>query len=101
MILVMCTFRETGEALYLAHDQGKVNDEEFLLLYDIDKSKNLDMPYWQYRTIDLDLLKDDECKSQFRFYKEDVYTLTDFFDLPERIVCPSRFSVDRERKLCA
>ena len=68
----MATFRETREALYLAHDQGIFNDEEFLLLYDINKSKNLDMLYWRYNTIDLDLLSDDECKSQFRFYKEDI-----------------------------
>ena len=96
----MCTFRETREALYFAHDQGIVDDEEFLLLYDVNKSKNLDMPYWKYDKIDLDVLSDDECKSQFRFYKEDVYSLIDIFDLPERIVCPNRFFVDREEAVC-
>ena len=38
-----------------------------LLFYDLNKSSNLELPYWSYDQFDLDLLNDDECKPEFRF----------------------------------
>ena len=52
-----------------------INNEEFLLLYGLNKSSNLELSYWSYDQFDLDFLTDDECKSEFRFYKNDVYLL--------------------------
>ena len=52
--------REAREALLMAHFGNFINDEEFLLLYDINKSKNSDFPYWNYDTFDLDDLNEDE-----------------------------------------
>ena len=40
--LVMVSLRETREALLLAHHIGIINDVEFLLLFDLNKSKNPD-----------------------------------------------------------
>lgn len=65
----MATFREAREALMLGNDLDLINDEELLLLYDVNTSKNLDIPYWKYDKFDLDSLSDDECKSEFRFLK--------------------------------
>lgn len=31
--------------------------------------------YWQYELFDLDDLRDDECKAEFRFMKNDIYRL--------------------------
>lgn len=67
----MASFRDTREALLLAYDQGLINDEEFVLLYDINTSKNLDYPYWNYDRFDLDSWSDDECRSDLRLYKAD------------------------------
>jgi len=33
-------------------------------LYEVNKSKNPDYPYWNYDTFDLDSMLDDECKSE-------------------------------------
>lgn len=71
------TFREAREALLLANDLDLIDDEEMLLLYDLNRSKNLDIPYWKYEKFELDSLSDEECKSEFRFLKHNIYTLLD------------------------
>lgn len=60
--------------LLFAHSDNLISEEERLLLYDLNKSSNLELPYayWSYDQFDLDLLNDDECKPEFRFYKRDV-----------------------------
>ena len=87
----MATFREAREALLLANDLDLIDDEEMLLLYDLNRSKNLDIPYWKYGKFELDSLSDDECKSEFRFLKHDIYTLLDVLNLPHKITCQNRF----------
>ena len=77
----MATFREAREALLLANDQDLIDDEEMLVLYDLNRSRNLDIPYWKYEKFELDSLSDDECKSVFRFLKHDIYTLLDALSL--------------------
>jgi len=96
----MATFREAREALLLANDLNLIDDEELLLLYDVNTSKNLEIPYWKYDKFDLDSLSDDECKSEFRFLKHDIYALVDVFNLPDKITCPNRFSVYSDEALC-
>ena len=96
----MATFREAREALLLANDLHLIDDEEMLLLYDLNRSKNLDIPYWKYEKFELDSLSDDECKSEFRFLKHDIYTLLDVLNLPEKITCQNRFSLCSEEAVC-
>ena len=71
----MATFRETREPLLHAHDQQLINDEEFVFLYDIHRSKNFDFPYWNYTRFDLNEWTNDECLADFMFHKADVYRL--------------------------
>lgn len=68
----MPKFRDT---IVLAHVQGLTDAEEFALLYDIIRPKNPDIPYSNYDRFDLDKMADDECKTEFRFFKNDVYNL--------------------------
>ena len=49
-----------------------IDATECLLLYDVNSPKNLDIPYWSYERFDLDLMTDDECKTEFRFNKNDI-----------------------------
>ena len=63
----MATFREAREGFLIAHDNGAIDDQELLFLFNINMAKNLDLPYWSYKRFDLDALSDDECKSEFRF----------------------------------
>ena len=64
----MASFREAREA----PDNGAIDDQELLFLFDINTSKNLVLPYWSYERFDLDALSDDECKSEFHFKKHDI-----------------------------
>ena len=70
----MASFRETREALLLVYDEDLINDEEFVLLYNLNESRNFDCPYWNYSRFDLDDWSDEECGSDLRFFKADVYT---------------------------
>lgn len=67
----MPKFRDT---ILLAHASRLINAEEFVLLYDLHKPKNPDLPYTNYECFDLDKMTDDECKTEFRFYKNDFTT---------------------------
>ena len=63
----MVNLRENRETILSAHDMGDLNDEEFIMLYDLNRSTNLDLPYWDYERFDLDRMSDDECIAEFRF----------------------------------
>ena len=41
------------DLLLLCHDEGSLTDEEFILLYDLNSLKNLDLPYWKYQRFDI------------------------------------------------
>lgn len=45
-------------------------------------------------------MTDDECKTEFRFYKNDIYNLADVLTLPDRIVCYNGVNVDMVEALC-
>ena len=96
----MASFRETRDALLLAHDQELINDEEFVLLYNINTSKNYDYPYWNYKIFDLDDWSDDECRSDFGFYKNDVYRLYEVLQIPETITTYNRSKFDGLEAFC-
>ena len=49
------------DAVLLAHASRLINAEEFVLLYDLHKPKNPDLPYTIYECFDLDKMTDDEC----------------------------------------
>ena len=98
--VVMAAFREVRENLLLAYDDDIINDEEFLLLYDINTSKNLDFPYEQYGPFDLDKLSDDECLANFRFFKNDIYTLSEVMDMPDEFHTYNRVKVEKIEALC-
>ena len=70
----MPKFRET---LLLAQQYGPLSDEEFVLLYDLNKPKNPDIRYWNYDSFDIETLCDDECATNFRFFRNDVYALAE------------------------
>lgn len=69
-------------------------------LYYCTTSKNLDYPYWNYEKFDLEKLSDEECWSDYRFYKNDIYELQDMFGIPEEITTYNRLKVDGVEALC-
>ena len=50
----MSSLKEARQQLLLNNFDGDIDDEEFLLLFDINKSDNLDLPYKNYENFDLD-----------------------------------------------
>ena len=80
--------------MLLAHDKNIITAEEYFLLNDLNTSKNLDVPYWQHDSFEIDLLTDAECKSEFRFYRNDIYRLAEVLNIPQEIVCYNRSKLD-------
>ena len=81
----MSNFRENRALISQSYLSGILSDEEFVLLYDVNTSKNPDFPYWKYERFDLDKLSDEESKAEFRFYKSDIFELADILRLPDQI----------------
>ena len=65
----MATFREAREAFLFAYQDGRIDDTEFALLYDLNSSENLEFRYWKYGRFDLDSMTD-KCKAEFRFFQK-------------------------------
>ena len=83
------------DTILLSFACNMIDATECLLLYDVNSPKNPDIPYWSYERFHLDLMTDDECKTEFIFYKNDIYELSEVLNLPDRIVCYKGVSVDR------
>ena len=58
---------ENCEAILSAHDMVDKNDEESIMLYDLNRSTNFDLPYLDYESFNLVRMSDDECILEFRF----------------------------------
>ena len=96
----MASFRQTREVLLLAHSEDLLNTEEFCLLYDINKSKNLDYPYWNYEAFNFDSLSEDECQAEFRFAKGDIWRLADVLNIPNEFSTYNRPRFDGFEAFC-
>ena len=68
----MANFPGMRHILTLNHLSEGINDEEFVLLYDVFSSKNLNPPYKYYQRFSFDDMDPDECKTEFRFCKNDT-----------------------------
>ena len=96
----MVYLRDVREALLFAYTFDLIDDVEFDLLYDVNRSKNPDVPYWKYNNFDLESLTDDECKTDLRFYPADIYELKDVLYLPDEIICYNNVRICSTEALC-
>ena len=76
----MTSLKEVRNQLLISHNEGVLNDDELLLLYDLNRSNNLDQPYDSFPDFNFDDLEDDECLSEFRFYKRDLPLFAELYD---------------------
>ena len=86
--------------MLISHSQNLINDEEFMLLYNINTSKNPDLPYWKYDNFDLENLTDDKCQAEFRFYKNDIYFIQEALQIPDEIIFSNRLVVSGIEATC-
>ena len=89
----MSSLRNVRNALLISHSSNLINDEEFLMLHNLNSSKNPDFPYWNYQKFDLENLSDEECKAEFRFYKNDIYFLKEALPIPDEVIFSNRLVV--------
>ena len=94
------SFAKAREHLLYAFDDKMISEEEFLLLYDANKSTNLDLPYEQYVRFELDEMEDDECLAEFRVRKRDLPLLADALGIPDVFICEQRSVVGGMEALC-
>ena len=83
----MVTFRKVRQLLLLRFDDVDISEDEFLLLYDANNSKNPDFPYQNYEHFDLEELDESECLAEFRFRKRDIPLLAEAMRLPTCYIC--------------
>jgi hypothetical protein len=88
------------DAIVFAYGCNIINDAEYALLYDAGKPKNPDIPYFAYNDFNLDNMTDNECKTEFRFYRNDIYNLIDVFRVPAEFTYYNGLKVDAVETMC-
>ena len=83
----MSSFKKAREALLIAYDDSLVDDEEFAALYDVCRSKNLGLPYYEYPSFVLEEMDEAECGIYFRFKKNVIPILARVLDFPDKFTC--------------
>ena len=96
----MASFRELRDSLLLYHDEGVIDDEELLILYDLYESKNPDFPHETYPHFDLDELENSECVAEFRVQKHHIPLLAHHLQIPATFRCQQRSVGDGTEGLC-
>ena len=94
------SLKKAREHLLYALDERLITEEEFLLLYDVNRSTNLDFPYEQYPLFDLDDMQNDECLAEFRVHKHDLPILAEVLGIPDQFVLEQRSVVGGMEALC-
>ena len=62
----MASFRDARLMLLDIYDDGLIDEEELLVLYDLNTSKNPVFPYESYERFELTDMDEAECKAEFR-----------------------------------
>ena len=83
----MASFKDTRDFILLSYDMGLINDVDFLLLYPMYISQNLELPYNFYPPFNIEDLNEDECLAEFRFKKADIPVLAEALQIPDVIRC--------------
>ena len=84
------------------YDDGEIDHEEFLVLHQANRRKNVHnaLPYWKYERLNLEAMREDECNVDFRFDKHDIYRLATALNLPEVFKCQNEVLVGSTEALC-
>ena len=85
---------------FIALELGDIDEEELLMFCGINRTHNLDLPYWKYKRLDLDHLENEDCVVEFRFQKDDIYDLPGVLQTPDELVCYSGTKVSNIEALC-
>ena len=95
----MASFRDARNLLTAALCDDLISEDEYLLLYDLNRSKNLDLPYDEF-TFDLDEMENSECVAEFRVNKHDLPALAEALQISDVFKCRHRSISDGMEGLC-
>ena len=74
----MTSFKDARNLLE-SYNDGIIDKDEFILLYEGNFSKNPEFQYKDYERFDLDGMDNTECKADFRFTKNEIPRLAETF----------------------
>ena len=83
----MTSFTDARNLLLESYNDGIIDDDEFILLYEGNFSKNPAFPYEDCERFDSDAMDDTECKAEFRFTKNEIPRLSEALDIPGTFFC--------------
>ena len=88
--------------LVLMHEDGEIDEDEFLILNHANQRRNLHggLPYLKYDRFNLENMREDECEVDFRFKKPDIYRLAAELNLPHTFRCLNGTTVQSIEALC-
>ena len=93
-------FQDVRTVLAIDYRNNLMDDKEFMLLYDVYKSKNPAYPYWEFGRFPLDELLTSECEAMFRVQRADIPILLDVLRVPETFKCRRGTICDGIEGLC-
>ena len=96
----MSSFREARLMLVDSYDDGLIDEDKMLMLYDMNTSKNPAFPYENYDKFELTDIDEAECKAEFRFEKSDLPQLAETLGIPQAFKCKQRTVFDGMEGLC-
>ena len=91
------------EQMILFNNDNLLNDNDMMLLLLAQRGRrnlHYEQPYWQYDAFNLERMDENECLVEFRFKKEDIYSLVNVFQLPDVVRCENGVVVDSVEALC-
>ena len=96
----MASFRKARDELLVSFCKEIANEDEFLLLYDVNKAKHPEYPYWNYERFTLQDKSEAEWKTDFCFEKYNIPLLVDVLGLSDEIKCKEGTICDSTEGLC-
>ena len=87
-VTAMTSFKDARNLLLENCNDGIVDDDEFILLYEGKFLKNPEFPHEDYERFVLDAMDDTECKAEFRFRKNEIPRLAEALDIPATFPAP-------------
>ena len=83
-----------------AFNDNLIDEDEFVLLYNLNTSKKPVFPYEIYERFELANVDEAECKAEFRVEKSDLLQLADALLIPQIFKCDQRSECDGMEGLC-
>ena len=93
------SLKATRDAILVAYSFDVIDDFEFALLYDLNKSREI-FPFWKFEKFNLESLDEAQCRTEFRFIKSHIYELAVALNMPEKIVTEERVTCTGIEGLC-